>query len=149
MAKWFADPYIQDMYIEVDSMESGGLLDPPHYFYKESQQGIIERFAEHNIRVYIDDGWTNGPIHGGGELLPHIERISQDSGMVLQFYNNYFPEERRGIFRYLILGHKVGFSHTAKNNVYDVIYVWTLSSPLQLDGLIDKIVKFGIVCCHS
>ena len=31
MAKWFANPFIQDIYIEVDSMGGTGLLDPPHY----------------------------------------------------------------------------------------------------------------------
>ncbi len=123
MAKWFADPYIQDIYIEVDGMGQNGLFDPPHYFYKESIQGLIERFAEHNIRVYVDDGWPNGPANGGGDILPHIDRISQDGGGILQFYNTYFPEERRGIFRYLVFVHNGGFSIPAKNNVYDAISI--------------------------
>jgi hypothetical protein len=137
IAKWFADPYIQDMYIEVDSMGRGGLFDPPHYLYKESMQGIIERFAEHNIRVYFDDGWENGPVHGGGDIVPHVDRVSQDSGMVLQFYNSYFPEERRGIFRYLVISHAGSFSHTAENNIYDCILIPTISNKLNPKRIVD------------
>ena len=95
MQKWFADPYQRDIYIESDGMERGGLFDPPHIFYEESEQIIIERYAQHGINVYIDDGWPDGPINGGGELLPHIETISQDSGMMLQFYRHNFADERK------------------------------------------------------
>jgi len=133
MAKWFADPFIQDIYIEVDHMGKAtgisGLFDPPHILYEESQQGIIERFAEHNIQVFFDDGgpgWANGPTHGGGDVLPHVDRISQDGGQILQYYTNYFPEERRGIFRYLVIGHAGGFSIPAVNNIYDCIYISNL-----------------------
>jgi hypothetical protein len=132
MANWFADPYIQDIYYEVDVMGRGGLLDPPHYFYEESKQGIIERFAEHNIHCFFDDGWPNGPKHGGGDILPHIDIISQDSGMMLQFYDTYFPAERRGIFRYLVIGHGGGFQHPSVNNVYDTTQISYPSGRLQL-----------------
>ena len=131
MAKWFADPFIQDIYLEVDVMGRGGLRDPPHYLYEESKQGLIERFAEHNIQFFIDDGWPNSPKHGGGDILPHINKISQDSGMMLQFYNNYFPDERKGIFRYLVIGHGGGFQHPSKNNVYDTIQISYPSGKFQ------------------
>ena len=119
MAKWFADPFIQNIYYEVDYMGKGGFNDPPHYFFEESKQGVIQRFSEHNIKVFFDDGWPNSPINGGGQELPHIDKISQDSGMMLQFYNNYFPDERKGIFRYFVIGHGGGFQHPSKNNIYD------------------------------
>ncbi|HWR27090.1 MAG TPA: hypothetical protein VN377_01500 [Candidatus Thermoplasmatota archaeon] len=134
MAKWFADPYIQDIYYEVDYMGRGGLFDPPHPLFEESKQGLIERLAEHNIKLFIDDGWPNSPPNGGGQVLPHIEKISQDSGMMLQFYDNYFPDERKGIFRYLVIGHGGGFQHPSKNNVYDttqIAYVSARFKPLQ------------------
>jgi len=143
MAKWFADPFIQDIYMEVDVMGRGGLLDPPHYLFKESQQGIIERFAEHNIRVYIDDGWPNSPKHGGGDLVPHIDKLSQDSGMILQYYNNYFPEERRGIFRYVVIGHGGGFQHPAYNNIYDTIQISYASGKFQLIEQLKSFVILG------
>jgi hypothetical protein len=125
MEKWFANPFIQNIYYEVDYMGSGGFNDPPHYFYEETKEGLIERFAENNIKLLMDDGWPNSPPNGGGQELPHIAKISQDSGMVLQFYNNYFPEERRGIFRYLVLSHGGGFQHPSKNNIYDTTVLST------------------------
>jgi hypothetical protein len=132
MADWFADPFIEDMYIEVDYMGRGGLLDPPHPFFYESAQGIIERFAEHNVHCFIDLGWPNGPKHGGGDVLPHYDILSQDSGMMLQFYDNYFPKERRGIFRYVVIGHGGGFSIPAVNDVYDSIQIsYPSGQPLQ------------------
>ena len=123
MAKWFANPYHQDIYLEVDGMESGGFLDPPHVLYEESEQIIIERFAEHGINLYIDQGWPEGPVNRGGELLTHYERMSQDSGMMLQFYRNHFSEERRGIFRYVVMCHRGGFCHPAMFNRYDQMAV--------------------------
>lgn len=142
MEKWFANPYIQDIYYEVDVMGRGGLFDPPHYLFEESKQGIIERFAQHNIRLYMDDGWTNGPINGGGEILPHIDKISQDSGMMLQFYNNNFADERKGIFRYLVLGHGGGFQHPSKNNVYDTTQLSYISAKLKpIQNIFDFVLK--------
>ncbi len=123
MEKWFANPFSKDIYLEVDGMESGGFLDPPHILYKESQQIIIERFAEHGINVYIDDGWPEGPVNRGGELLTHYERMSQDSGMMLQFYRNHFSDDRKGIFRYVVMCHRGGFCHPATFNRYDQMAV--------------------------
>jgi len=130
MAKWFADPFSQDIYIEVDCMERGGLLDREHVLYEESQQIIIERFCNHGINVYIDNGWPGLPINGGGELLPHIKTISWDSGMILQFYTNHFADERRGIFRYLLMCHNgvfpmIAFSGNTEFNSYDTMVVGT------------------------
>jgi len=125
MEKYFANPYHQEIYIEVDGMEKGRLLDWNHVFWEESQQIMIERFADHDITVLIDDGWPGGPTNGGGELLPFYDTISQDSGMMLQFYENHFSEERREIFRYLVIGNNAGFCHPAKYNRYDSMAVGT------------------------
>jgi hypothetical protein len=132
MMKLFADPFIQNIYYEVDYMGRSGLLDPPHYFFEEVKQAVIERFAEHNIKLFFDDGWPNTPINGGGQELPHIDKISQDSGMMLQFYNNYFPDERKGIFRYFVVGHGGGFQHPSKNNIYDTTQLAYVSAPAIL-----------------
>jgi len=123
MEKWFANPFSPDVYIEVDNMEGVGILHPAHVLWEESKQIIIERFAQHGINMYIDDGWSDGPLNGGGELLTHYDRISQDSGMMLQFYRHHFPDERRGIFRYLLICHSAGFCHPSEFNVYDTMAV--------------------------
>ena len=116
MEKWFADPYQPDIYVEVDGMKKGGLFDWNHVLSEESQQILIERFSQHGINVYIDNGWPDGPINSGGELLPHIKTISWDSGLVTQFYNNHFSEERRGIFRYLVICHSGGLIEAWSGN---------------------------------
>ena len=123
MARWHANPFYQEIYVEVDSVEAGGRFNPAIKLYTESEQIMIENFAKHHISIYFDDGWPNGPIGGGGEHLPYWEKLSQDSGMILEYYNNYFPQERRGVFRYLVLGHSGGYNHPAKNNVYDCTYI--------------------------
>jgi len=123
MERWLANPYYQEVYVEVDSVSGKGLLDPPSYLYEESAQAIIEKYSEHHISLFFDTGWPNGPVNGGGQLLPYWEKLSQESGMILEYYNNYFPEERRGIFRYLVLGHKGGYNHPAKNNMFDCTYI--------------------------
>ena len=130
-ARWLADPYSQDIYIEVDYMGRGGLLDPPHILYEETQQAIIEKYAEHNIKMYFDQGWPDTPQNGGGEELPHYEQISQDSGMILQFYNHHFPDERKGIFRYVVMGHAGPFNHPSKSNVYDSIHIAYSVEPIN------------------
>ncbi len=162
MAKWFADPFIQNIYYEVDYMGKGGPFDPAHILFEETKQGLIERFAQHNIKLLIDDGWPDGPANGGGQVLPHIAKISQDSGMMLQFYDHYFPDERKGIFRYLVIGHGGGFQHPSKNNVYDttqIAYVSARIKPLHnifnfvLGGAIPtargKRVQLGSLILHE
>jgi hypothetical protein len=130
MAKYFADPFSQDIYMETDGMEKGGLFDIVHEFYEESGQIMIERFAQHGINLYIDNGWPGGSTNGGGELLMHYDVISQESGNMLQFYKNNFADERKGIFRYTIVGHNAGFCIPSKLNRYDTIAVD--SSPYRL-----------------
>jgi hypothetical protein len=119
MENLFADPFHQDIYIESDGMQRGGLFDPPHILWEETAQAMIERFAEHNISLYIDTGWPGDPTNGGGELLPHIETLSQDAGQMLQFYQYHFADNRKGIFRYMVVGHNAGFCHPSKDNRYD------------------------------
>jgi hypothetical protein len=126
MAKWFADPFTQDIYVEADGMVSGGLFDPPHVLWEETAQAIIERYCQHGFKIYFDTGWPGGPVNGGGEIIgPHYETISQDSGMMLQYYNNHFADERKGIFRYLLIAHQSAFTHPSKFDKYDTISVDT------------------------
>ncbi len=122
-AKYLADPFAQDVYVEVDIMNGKGLFDRPRYLYKESQQAIIEKFAEHNIRIFFDDGWPGGLNNGGGDIVPYYEKISGPSGMMLQYYNNYFPDERKGIFRYMVIGNGGGCNFPSRGNYGDTIYI--------------------------
>lgn len=127
MRKYFANPFQQDIYIETDGMEKKGIIDLPHVFYKESQQMIIERFARHGINVYIDDGWKDGPVNGGGELLPHQKNLDDVLGkQLLAFYTHHFADERKGIFRYVVVGSREdggGFITPVSYNNFDSVYV--------------------------
>jgi hypothetical protein len=123
ISKWFSDPFSRDIYIEADGMEKGGLFDPPHILLEETKQFLIERFARQGINVYIDDGWPGGPINGGGELLTHHKALSYSLGTFLQYYNNHFSDDRKGIFRYFIVAHSSGFTTATKFNRYDCFSV--------------------------
>ena len=77
MEKYFSNPYQQDIYIETDGMVKNGILDIEHIWYEESNQIVIERFANMGINVYVDNGWHTGLTNNGGELLPHYKTIDQ------------------------------------------------------------------------
>jgi len=134
-SRWLSDPYTQDVYCEIDYMGKGPrLLDKPHVFWEEGMQAITEKYAEHNIKLYFDMGWPDTPKNGGGDILPHYTGFSQDSGMILQFYNHYFPDERKGVFRYVVMGHGGPFNHPSKYNIYDSIH-----AGYHVSTLIDRI----------
>ncbi len=107
MRKWFSNPFQPDMYIEADGMQPKGAFDfIKHVFYKESQQMIVERYAQHGIWVYIDDGdgWGGGPVNGGGELVSYVKNFDDVLGkQMLAYYTHNFADERKGIFRYLVV----------------------------------------------
>jgi len=125
MRKYFANPYHQDVYLEVDNMAQENIFDEKHVLYPETSQFMIERYAQHNICLYIDNGWPDSPANGGGQFVPYYKVISQDSGMMLQYYLHYFPDERKGIFRYAIIANKAGFDHPSEFNRYDCMAIST------------------------
>jgi len=138
MKKWFANPHQPEIFIETDGMEQNGFLDlAPHELPMEAQQMIIERFAQHGIWVYIDDGgdfWKDGPNNGGGELVPYHKQLSDVTGKEsLSFYKHYFADERKGIFRYIVMGNEGGFNNPCSYNTFDMIIVGT--------GLKDSVMK--------
>jgi hypothetical protein len=131
ISKWLSDPYQQNIYCEIDYMGKGGFLDPPHRIDESSQQALIEIYSRHNIKTFFDMGWPDTPKNGGGDVLRHYGRFSQDSGMVLQFYEHNFPDERKGVFRYVLGAHGGPFNHPSKGNVYDTITIGFTDTPRQ------------------
>ena len=125
MRNRFAKPLEQDIYIEVDGMEKGGLFDKAHILWEESAQIVVERFANHSINVYFDFGWPDSPLNGGGELLPHHRTISSSLGTINQYYNYHFPDERKGIFRYCLIAHSSGFATSPQFSQMDFFSVDT------------------------
>ena len=97
-------------------------------FWEESQQMIMDRFSEHNITVMIDDGCIDtGGTHGGGEIFPIIGGDGKSSydgatGYFSKFYNTKFDDDRKGIFRYLIITHTGGYTYNMNyGGCYDTI----------------------------
>lgn len=126
LAEFFSDPYSPDMYLETDGMKKGGFFDWEHIFYEESQQMVIERLAQHGISVYIDDGWPDGPINGGGEMLDFVETLDEVvGGHMSRWYKHNFADERKGVFRYVIVANNAGFITPSKYNNYDHIVIDT------------------------
>ncbi|MFO7677612.1 MAG: hypothetical protein R6V50_04435 [Thermoplasmatota archaeon] len=123
--KYYADPFSQDIYIEGDQTERKNIFFKDSILYQESAQVVIERFAQNGINVYIDNGWPGTPLHAGGEMLPYIEILDQDSGAMLHYYKNHFPDERKGIFRYLIVTNLAGFAIPSTFNNYDTLTVFS------------------------
>jgi hypothetical protein len=137
MEKWFSDPFSQDIYIEVDEMEKGGIFDREHILYEESKQIVIERFCKHGINVYIDDGWPGGPSNDGGEMLPFIDqKQSWNSGMTLQYYKHHFPDERKKIFRYIVISAKPSaYCGNLVYNRFDAMVIGTSYQSVLLNWL--------------
>ena len=129
MEKWLANPYQPEIYIEVDFMK-GKSFGPDYVFWEESQQLVIDKFSQHNyeklnysntISVHFDDGCMGG----GGEYLPHIGRyIDQAEGTVSEFYKYHFADERKGVFRYLVMAYDAGWCHPQDyKGWYDVMCI--------------------------
>ncbi|MBN1861077.1 MAG: hypothetical protein JW840_06410 [Candidatus Thermoplasmatota archaeon] len=126
MRKYFANPFQPDIYIETDGMKRKNLRDINHVFWKESQQIVIERFAQHGIWVYIDDGWDDGPVNAGGELVPFIEEMDDVlGGQVKAFYDHNFADERKGIFRYVLIVNSAAWITPPQYNSFDTINIGT------------------------
>lgn len=119
LEKWLANPFQQEIYMEVDFMEKGpGLFAHEHVFWDESQQIVMDRFNAHGITVHIDDGCMGG----GGEYLRYIEEyIDQASGIASEFYKYHFADDRKGVFRYVFIHHSGGWCHPVDCKLrYDV-----------------------------
>ena len=103
--------------IQVPKIAKTGLDGWEHQFYEESQQMIMDRFNEHGITVHVDDGCMGE----GGDVLPYAKTnyetdeliygngaFAMEKGLISQYYFKYFPKERIGIFRYLLVLHGGG-----------------------------------------
>ena len=126
MRDHFADPYQPDMYLEVDYMEKKNAFDLDHILHEESKQMVIERFAQHGINLYVDDGWGDGPVNGGGEMLPFMEAMPEvTGGQCFKFYENNFADERKGVFRYCYMANIMGYITAFEDTQYDIINIGT------------------------
>jgi len=121
MEKWLASPFQPEIYIEADFMK-GKTFGPDYVFWEESQQLLIEKFSQrqyprarntsNSITVHIDDG----RMGGGGEYFNHYgEYMEQASGILSEYYKYHFDDDRKGIFRYLVMMYDAGWAHPQDN----------------------------------
>jgi hypothetical protein len=94
---------------------------------------IMERFSHHGISVHVDDG----KMGGGGDIIPFFKpdyetddiiyrsrSTEMENGIIAGYYNNNFADERKGIFRYLLITHGGGETYAMNyNGCYDTMTV--------------------------
>lgn len=122
LVKYGANPYRRDIYVEVDFMKKRpGIFSRNHVFWEESKQMVIDKFAEQDITLHIDDGIMGG----GGELLEfHKDYITYYGGIGSQFYKYHFCDQRKGVFRYAVVAHSAGWCHPQDYKIrYDMLTI--------------------------
>ncbi len=97
MQKWLADPFRQDIYVEIDFMEEHNGIKP--IMPEESLQLQYSAFTKHNIMFLADNG-----IMGGSDIIPY-ENLDWDK--MKELYNKYFLKNssRKGVFHYSVIIH--------------------------------------------
>jgi hypothetical protein len=122
LRKYMANPFRQDIYVEVDFMEKEpGLFGYTHVLWEESQQMVMDKFSEQDITLHIDDGIMGG---GGENLNFHREYITQEGGIGSEYYKYHFADDRKGVFRYGAIVHSAGWAHPQNYKLaYDVLSV--------------------------
>lgn len=109
-SQWLSDPFAQDIFIEVDTMEGKHRWSKPYTFPKESQYLLCNVFARHNITVHIDDG----SMGGGGDLVPYDGRMNWRE--LWDTRDSYFLDQnswRRGVFHYALICSEIEFRRPA------------------------------------
>jgi len=109
MEEWLADPFAQDIYVEIDGMEGPFRWSQPYMLPEESQHLLSNVFARHNITLIFDDGLMGE----GGELLPYDNLTSYED--MWNARNRYFlhwnhNHPRRGVFHYALICAQIDFS---------------------------------------
>lgn len=134
--KYGADPFHPDLFIEVDFMEENpnklSILRGPRQgkLTEETKQMLIEKMAQLGISLYFDDGWPGTPSNAGGETLEFVEIIDEIvGGHMARWYKHNFPDERKGVFRYMVMGYNAGITTASEYNRFDHIvmkvYPWS------------------------
>jgi len=98
-SQWYSDPFIKDVFIELDQMDAGPTGEPLSLLPEGSKELLYTAFDRQNIIYHLDDGkWGNT----GSEIIPFDSETSD--GELYAIYNNYFLHTggnwRRGVFHY-------------------------------------------------
>jgi hypothetical protein len=121
--KYLLNPFYQDILIEVDFMEKSGPRDLDHILHEEPKQVAMDLFSNHEITLHVDDGIMDG----GGEFFEFYEPyIEQESGLASEYYKYHFDDDRKGVFRYMIVANSCGWCHPQDSKLrYDCMAIPT------------------------
>lgn len=102
-----ADPAVRDIFIEVDWMDKGAGETKDHRPKQAALDHIVAAFAAKNIKLRFDIG-QGGQFTGGGTVVAHQEKIEFKAGF-LPIKDASFAFNRRFLFKYALMAHKLGF----------------------------------------
>ncbi|KYK21791.1 hypothetical protein AYK21_04545 [Thermoplasmatales archaeon SG8-52-2] len=99
-SEWGSDPFRQDIFVELDQMESGPDGEPASVLTDEAKDLLRDAFDKQNIVLHIDDGCM-----GGGEWIPFEQLLDPEEGDLERIYRDYFlhgneSNWRKGVFHY-------------------------------------------------
>jgi len=100
MAEWYADPYRDDVFVELDQMEASPSGEES-IFPEGAKELLFTVFNRNNVVYHLDDGDM-----GGSESIPFNELCEWQD--VRGYYQDYFlhgdeDNWRKGIFHYGVL----------------------------------------------
>ena len=107
--QWGSDPFRDDLFIELDQMESGNDGEPASLLSKGAKERLQTAYDKHNIVYHLDDGCM-----GGGEMIP-FEPENDWEELREYYYQKYFLNDnqdnwRQGIFHYGLVIYDGGFN---------------------------------------
>ncbi|MCX6661885.1 MAG: C2 domain-containing protein [Euryarchaeota archaeon] len=100
-SQWGSDPFIRDIFVELDQMEAGPNGEQASVFPELGKELLRDAFDKYNIYLHLDDGSM-----GGGESIPFDNETPREELVTL--YQNYFIHGdsnnwRKGVFHYGLL----------------------------------------------
>jgi hypothetical protein len=150
VSEWYSDPYLKDVFIEMDMMEEGPNGEKS-YYPNGARELIYTAFNRQNILMHIDMGEM-----GGFELVPFMSEPSYNQ--LRSMYNTYFLHNdnnnwRKGVFHYGIVIYDVRDGIPPGSNFRS--NAWFIASqPMEEDQCQDPFlgcreVVYGSVYMHE
>jgi hypothetical protein len=102
--QWGSDPFRKDIFVELDQMDGGNLLQRSSVLPEGSKDLIRDSFGRQNIVFHLDDGSWEG--ESGSEIIPFDDSGDNTTWQEINdFYYDYFLHNdesnwRKGVFHY-------------------------------------------------
>jgi hypothetical protein len=120
-SQWDSDPYIRDLFIELDQMNGGPSGESESILPEGSRELLYTAYDRQNVIYHLDDGkWDET----GSEMIPFDS--STNEGELYYIYNKYFLQSgsswRRGVFHYGLVIYQCSFvnGHCFRQNSFQI-----------------------------